>query len=56
MKKKGTQRTFASKRSMNAGHGNTGTRKAFQQHDPKRRLGSFASTGEHPRTGNRGHE
>ena len=30
--------------------------KAFQYHDPENRLGSFEGTGDHARTGNRGHQ
>ena len=33
-----------------------GSNKAFQQHDPANRQGSFERTGEHARTGNRGHQ
>ena len=59
---KGSQKTFASKRTMNppqgnASHqGNTGSVKAFQQHDTSRRQGSFEGRGNHARTGNPGHE
>jgi hypothetical protein len=50
---------FGSRRSMNAGSGPGGKprdTKTFQQLDPKRRQGDFESTGEHARTGNRGHQ
>src|SRR5437764_198330 len=60
--KKGSNKTFASKRTMNppqAGdshpHG-TETTGSFQQHDAQRRLGGFEGRGEHARTGNRGHQ
>ncbi len=33
-----------------------GTNNAFQQHDKDQRLGSFEGTGNHARTGNRGHQ
>jgi hypothetical protein len=59
--KKGSQKTFASKRTMNPpfdgrhqqadGMGN-----ASQQHDAKGRQGSFEGAGKHARTGNPGHE
>jgi hypothetical protein len=57
---KGSQKTFAAKRTMNdtggGGHqANTGARKGFQNQDPKRRLGGFEGAGEHARTGNPGH-
>jgi hypothetical protein len=57
-KKKGSQKTFAGKRSMNVpqGQGNMGNTKAFQEHDTARRLGSFEGRGNHARTGNRGHQ
>lgn len=35
---------------------NTGDNKAFQQHDASGRLGDFEGTGNHARTGNRGHQ
>ncbi|MBY0526995.1 MAG: hypothetical protein K2R98_26615 [Gemmataceae bacterium] len=59
--KKGSNKDFAAKRTMNppgAGshQGNTGDNKGFQQHDPANRLGSFEGTGNHARTGNRGHQ
>lgn len=57
---KGGNKTFASKRTMNPPQGGhaaeAGSNKAFQQHDTTRRLGSFEGTGNHARTGNRGHE
>lgn len=60
--RKGTNKTFAAKRTMNPpntsgrrGVNNT-TTGAFQQHDALRRMGSFEGTGEHARTGNRGHQ
>jgi hypothetical protein len=34
----------------------TGDSKTFQQHDAAHRSGSFAGTGNHPRTGNPGHQ
>lgn len=57
-KQKGSQKSFATKRSMNVPHGkaNTGDPKARQQHDVQRRLGSFEGTGNHARTGSRGHQ
>ena len=39
------------KPSANAGESN-----AFQQHDAAKRAGSFAGAGNHPRTGNPGHQ
>lgn len=36
--------------------GRQGDNKAFQQHDAANRLGSFEGTGNHARTGNRGHQ
>ena len=59
---KGSNKTFASKRTMNppqgdASHqGNTGSNTSFQEHDRSHRQGSFAGRGNHPRTGNPGHE
>jgi hypothetical protein len=59
---KGSQKTFASKRTINPpGHGGshqeaTGIGNASQQQDPKHRLGGFAGTGEHARTGSPGHQ
>jgi hypothetical protein len=59
---KGSNKTFASRRTMNppqgdgSHQGNTGSPKAFQQHDAARRLGDFEGTGNHARTGNRGHQ
>jgi hypothetical protein len=35
---------------------NEGSNKAFQQHDEDNREGSFERTGNHARTGNRGHQ
>jgi hypothetical protein len=35
---------------------NRGETNAFQQHDASRRAGSFAGAGNHPRTGNPGHQ
>jgi hypothetical protein len=61
-KHKGSQKTFASKRTMNppqpggSHQANTGDNKAFQQHDVDRRLGDYEGTGNHARTGNRGHQ
>ncbi|MFO0929699.1 MAG: hypothetical protein U0736_22200 [Gemmataceae bacterium] len=60
--KKGSQKTFASRRTMNPPGGNPshqqahGMGNAQQEHDVNRRLGSFGGTGEHPRTGNPGHQ
>jgi hypothetical protein len=59
--KKGSQKTFAAKRTLNppgAGshQASTGDNKAFQQHDLDRRLGDFEGAGNHARTGNRGHQ
>ncbi len=59
--KKGSQKTFASRRTMNPpGEGTnqatTGDNNAFQQHDAANRLGSFEGAGNHARTGNRGHQ
>jgi len=60
--RKGSNKTFASKRTMNppqgnASHqGNTGSTKSFQEHDTSHRQGSFAGRCNHPRTGNPGHE
>jgi len=60
--KKGTNQTFADKRTMNAPQGNSGSQdkggqtEGFQEQDPQRRLGSFEGTGEHARTGSRGHQ
>jgi len=59
---KGSQKTFASKRTINAPQGdrshgaNVGPGPSDQQQDAARRLGSFEGKGEHARTGNRGHE
>lgn len=57
--KKGSQKTFAEKRRINpAGARTAATREGqtpgFQEHDPKHRLGSFATAGEHARSGRRG--
>lgn len=57
---KGSQKTFAAKRTMNtpAGgshQGNVQSQDKFLEQDPKRRLGGFESAGEHARTGNPGH-
>lgn len=60
--KKGSQKTFASKRTMNPPGGNpshqqaTGMGNASQQQDAAHRQGSFAGAGQHPRTGNPGHQ
>jgi hypothetical protein len=60
--KKGSQKSFASKRTMNPPQEDgshqeaTGMGNAAQEHDEARRLGSFEGTGEHARTGNPGHE
>jgi len=60
--KKGRNKTFAARRTMNPPQGSNGRQvpaggnKTFQQHDPNRRLGSFEKAGGHARTGNRGHE
>ena len=55
----GRNKTFAAGRSMNPPRGgdpaHQGRTKAFQAHDAKGRLGGFAQTGNHARTGNRGH-
>jgi hypothetical protein len=59
---KGSSKTFASGRTMNpsfsGSHQDAGssTLSGSQQHDAKRRLGSFEDAGEHARTGNRGHQ
>jgi hypothetical protein len=60
---KGTNSTFGSRRTMNptsAPGGRLGrspdNTKTFQQMDAKRRQGDFEGTGEHARTGNRGHQ
>lgn len=58
---KGSQKTFASKRTINpSSSGHQGAEPnyngTFQEEDPKRRLGGFETTGEHARTGNRGHQ
>ena len=60
-KHKGSQKTFASRRTMNPSFsGNQGQhsnmKDAYQQQDGKRRLGGFEGEGEHARTGNRGHQ
>jgi hypothetical protein len=57
---KGSQKTFASKRTMNPSfsgnqHKKSNMKDSFQQHDGKRRMGGFETAGEHARTGNRGH-
>lgn len=59
---KGENKTFANKRTLNAPQ-NPGDQAAdtnagapFQEHDTQRRLGSFEGTGEHARTGSRGHQ
>jgi hypothetical protein len=62
-KSKGSQKSFASKRTINPpgdGHhqqptGQTGDA-AGQQHDEKGRQGSFETAGEHARTGSPGHQ
>jgi len=60
--KKGSQKTFASKRTMNPSSGggtkqvHSNTKDAFQEQDAARRLGGFEGAGEHARTGNRGHQ
>jgi hypothetical protein len=57
---KGKNKGFAQKRTMNPASArmnvpsHNATAAKFQQHD--RRMGSFAQTGEHARTGNRGHQ
>ena len=59
---KGSQKTFASKRTLNPSfsgrgrHAGSSQGSGFQQHDAQRRLGSFEGAGEHARTGNRGHQ
>jgi hypothetical protein len=59
---KGSQKTFASKRSLNlsfSGRGqHAGSRpgSGFQQHDAQGRQGSFEGAGEHACTGNPGHQ
>lgn len=59
---KGSNKTFASKRTMNPPQGDgshqasTGDNKTFQQHDTANRLGDYEGTGSHARTGNRGHQ
>jgi len=56
---KGSQKSVAKRRTFNPpdgpGHAKRES-KAFQQHDVERRLGSFEGTGNHARTGNRGHQ
>jgi hypothetical protein len=59
----GPQKPSAAKRTANPPQGGTAqspgaTNMAApdQQHDAKGRQGSFAGMGEHPRTGNPGHE
>jgi hypothetical protein len=61
--KKGSQQTFASRRTVNpTGRGrgsqpiNPNAGASFHEHDPRRRLGSFEGAGEHARTGNRGRQ
>jgi hypothetical protein len=59
--KKGMNKTFASRRTLNptAGHEGPQNLKApssFQAHDALNRMGSFETRGEHARTGNRGHQ
>ena len=60
--RKGSQKTFAAKRTMNPPLGDgshqqaTGMGNAQQQHDAKNRQGSFEGAGEHARTGNPGHQ
>jgi hypothetical protein len=59
--KKGNQKTFAAKRTVNPPQGGGGQprpddTKIPQQHDEANRLGSFERTGDHARTGNRGHQ
>ena len=60
--KKGRNKTFASRRTMNPPEGNStrrpgkGQNKAFQQHDADNRLGSFERAGGHARAGSRGHQ
>jgi len=60
--KKGQNKTFAAKRTVNPPQRTRGSKaqsdlgSSFQQHDAKRRLGSFEGAGEHARTGNRGHQ
>ena len=59
---KGSNKTFAAKRRINqplAGgshQASKGSRKAFQEHDAANRLGDYEGTGNHARTGNRGHQ
>ena len=59
--RKGRNKTFASKRTMNPprtgsrGRATTG-KGGFQEKDIKGRLGGFEGAGEHARTGNRGHQ
>ena len=57
----GKPKSFAAKRTMNptSGEGlppdqNVPPADAFEQQDPKRRLGNFQTKGEHARTGRRG--
>jgi hypothetical protein len=59
---KGENKTYASKRTLNTPQSpgdqssGTNTGASFQEHDAQRRLGSFEGTGEHARTGSRGHQ
>jgi hypothetical protein len=58
--KKGSNKTFASRRTLNPPQGggaqraDAGTGHPFQDQDPARRLGGFETAGEHARTGSRG--
>lgn len=60
--KKGMHKTFSDKRTINPSQGVHGSKAAsdrgapFQQEDVARRLGDYEGTGEHARTGNRGHQ
>jgi len=59
---KGSHKTFASGRTPNPpnphpqGEEPLNATAPFQEHDARRRLGSFEGKGEHARTGNRGHQ
>jgi len=57
--RKGSNKTFAAKRTMNPPQKARTARShasSFQQHDIKGRQGSFETEGQHARTGSRGHE
>lgn len=60
--KKGANKTFASRRTLNPGSGGgrqsaAGTSyQRDQEHEIPRKLGNFEGRGEHSRTGSRGHQ